>query len=74
MPTGRRAIFYDIWSGKGSDKFRREMKEDFAELIELLHKRILKPQVAAKFPLEKITEAMELAESRTTYGKVIVMP
>lgn len=74
MPNGRKALFYNIWSGKGSEKFRSEMGEDFSKIIDLLQKGSLKPQIAAKFPLEKVTEAMELFESRTTYGKVILVP
>lgn len=74
MPNGNKAVFYNIWSGKGTDKFRTEMQEDFLQIIDLLRNGILKPQIAAKFPLEKITEAMELAESRSIYGKVIIVP
>lgn len=74
VPNGRKAVFYDIWSNKGSDKFKTEMKEDFMELMLLLQNGVLKPQIAAKFSLEKITDAMEFAESRTSYGKVIVLP
>ena len=74
MPNNRRAVFYNIWTGKGSKKFKMEMQEDFSQIIELLRSGILKPEIAAEFPLEKIAEAMELAESRTTYGKVILIP
>lgn len=74
LPNGRKAVFYDIWSNKGTDKFKTEMKEDFTELMLLLQKGVLKPQIAAKFSLEKITDAMEFAESRSSYGKVIILP
>lgn len=74
LPNGRTASFYDIWSGKGSAEFKAAMKEDFSQLIELLQSGILKPQIAAQFPLENIKEAMELAESRTTYGKIVLIP
>lgn len=74
MPNGRHAVFYNIWTGKGSIKFKMEMQEDFAQIIGLLRSGILKPEIAAKFPLEKIAEAMELAESRTTFGKVVLIP
>jgi 2-desacetyl-2-hydroxyethyl bacteriochlorophyllide A dehydrogenase len=74
MPNGRKAGFYNIWSGKGTDKFRQEMKEDFSQVLRLLHNGILKPQIAARFPLEKIAEAMRLAESGTIYGKVVLIP
>jgi NADPH:quinone reductase-like Zn-dependent oxidoreductase len=74
LPNKRKAVFYNIWTGKGSGKFRAQMKADFSELMLLLRKGVLKPEIAAKFPLEKIRDAMELAESRTTYGKVIIIP
>ncbi|MCF2502407.1 hypothetical protein L0663_03390 [Dyadobacter sp. CY107] len=35
---------------------------------------MLKPQIAARFPLAQITAAMKLAESRTAYGKVVFVP
>ncbi|PBQ30897.1 hypothetical protein CNR22_03605 [Sphingobacteriaceae bacterium] len=73
LSNDRKAGFYNIWSGKGSDKFRREIKEDFAELMKLLENGIIKQQIAAKFPLEKITEAVELADSRNIYGKAILI-
>jgi 2-desacetyl-2-hydroxyethyl bacteriochlorophyllide A dehydrogenase len=72
MPNSRKAVFYNIWTGKGTDKFRNNMQEDFSEIIGLLRKGVLKPQIAARFPLKNIAEAMELAESRTTYGKIVL--
>ena len=74
MPNGRRATFYNIWSGKGSKKFRLQLNEDFAQVLKLLQKGVLKAKIAAKFPLTKVVEAMELAQSKTAYGKVILIP
>ncbi|MDQ2718780.1 MAG: medium chain dehydrogenase/reductase family protein [Bacteroidota bacterium] len=74
LPNGRKTTFYNIWSGKGTKKFRSQMQEDFKEVTALLAKRILKSQIAAKFPLTQIAKAMELAESRTVYGKVVLIP
>jgi NADPH:quinone reductase-like Zn-dependent oxidoreductase len=34
----------------------------------------LQPQVAARIPLDRAAEAMELAESRTVVGKVVLVP
>jgi NADPH:quinone reductase-like Zn-dependent oxidoreductase len=72
MPNSRKAVFYNIWTGKGTGKFRNNMQEDFSAIIGLLRKGVLKPQIAARFPLKNIAEAMELAESRTTYGKIVL--
>ncbi len=74
MLNKRKAAFYNIWSGKGSKKFRSQMNEDFAQVLKLLQKGILKAKIAAKFPLTKVVEAMELAQSKTAYGKVILIP
>ncbi|NID09666.1 medium chain dehydrogenase/reductase family protein [Fibrivirga algicola] len=74
LPNGRRATFYNIWSGKGSKAFLSRMQEDFAQLMDLLARGVVVPKIAARFPLEQIRVAMELAESRTVYGKVILLP
>jgi len=70
----RTASFYNIWAGKGSAAFRAHLGEDFAQLMRLLGQGQLTPQIAARFPLAQISQAMELAESRTAYGKVMVLP
>jgi len=74
MPNGRKAYFYNIWEGKGSETFQKQLRETFTQLTTLLASGVLKPQIAARFPLAQITVAMKLAESRTAYGKVILVP
>lgn len=74
MPNGRKAYFYNIWEGKGSEAFQRQLRETFAELTTLLAGGVLKPQIAARFPLNDVIAAMKLAESRTAYGKVVLVP
>ncbi|MGI4751561.1 MAG: medium chain dehydrogenase/reductase family protein [Janthinobacterium lividum] len=74
LPNGRRACFYNIWSGKGSTTFQLQLQEDFAQVTGLVATGVLKPQIAACFPLTQITAAMKLAESRTAYGKVVLIP
>jgi NADPH:quinone reductase-like Zn-dependent oxidoreductase len=71
---GRKAGFYNIWSGKGSTAFRTQLREDFSQLMQLLSRGQLTAQIAARFPLAQIGQAMELAESRTAYGKVVILP
>jgi len=74
LPNGRKAYFYNIWEGKGSEAFQRQLRESFSQLTTLLARGVLKPQIAAHFPLTQITAAMKLAESRTVYGKVVLVP
>lgn len=74
MPNGRKAYFYNIWDGKGTETFRGQQREDFAQLTTLLASGVLKPQIAGRFPLARIADAMKLAESRTAYGKVVIVP
>ncbi|MCF0063214.1 medium chain dehydrogenase/reductase family protein [Dyadobacter chenwenxiniae] len=74
LPNGRKAYFYNIWDGKGSETFQIQLRETFTQLTTLLASGVLKPQIAARFPLAQITAAMKLAESRTAYGKVVLVP
>ncbi|WP_460667197.1 zinc-binding dehydrogenase, partial [Larkinella knui] len=74
MPNGRRALFYDVMAGRGSQAFQARSQEDFAQIMNLLDSGVLTPRIAARFPLDHIQQAMELAESRTAYGKVILTP
>ena len=74
LVNGKNTACYDIWSGKGTDKFRAKMKEDFASLMNLLLQNKLKPKIATTFSLTDISKAMEFAESRTAYGKVVLVP
>lgn len=74
LPNGRRASLYHIWSGQGKASFMERMKEDFAQLMSLLAKGVLIPPIAARFPLDHIQAAMTMAESRSLYGKIILVP
>ncbi|HEX8609305.1 MAG TPA: zinc-binding dehydrogenase, partial [Pedobacter sp.] len=74
LPNGRKAYFYNIWAGKGGETFQGQLRETFEQLTTLLANGALKPQIAAHFPLSQITAAMKLAESRTAYGKVVLVP
>ena len=42
--------------------------------FELIARGVLKPQVAATFPLEQAKEAMDLMESRSFFGKIVLLP
>ena len=74
LPNERRALFYDVMAGRGSQAFQTRSQDDFAQIMNLLASGVLTPRIAARFPLDHIQQAMELAESRTVYGKVILIP
>jgi len=76
LPNGRKATFYDVWSGHlvRRNRFHKQMNEDLTQVFGLLAAGILKPQVAARLSLIQASDAMKLAESRTVFGKVVLLP
>jgi len=75
LPNGRRASFFDFWKGvKRPESFYPRIGAAFARVVELLESGVLHPQVAARFPLSDTVGALELAESRTVAGKVVIVP
>lgn len=76
LPNGRRATFYDLWSGHRTRpvRFRRRLEEDLGHVFALLADGTITANVAARFPLTDVVRAMELAESRTLNGKVVLVP
>ena len=76
LPNKRRANFYNFWAGHALSirKFRQRQHADLTAVLELLAQGVLAPQIAARFPLTEAAAALTLAESRTTSGKVILLP
>lgn len=76
LPNGRRATFYDLWSGHSRTprRFRARLEHDLGQVLELVRDGVVTANVAARFPLEAVVEALELAESRTLAGKVVLVP
>ena len=76
LPNGRRAGFFDVWGGKllRPGRFRSRLREDMSTVFALLADGVLRPQIAARVPLSQIREAVELAESHTIVGKVVLVP
>jgi NADPH:quinone reductase-like Zn-dependent oxidoreductase len=73
-PNGRHAGFYNIWAGaRRRAAFRGRLREDLSAVFALLAAGDLTAQVAARIPLDRVAEAMELAESRTVVGKVVLV-
>jgi len=76
LPNGKKATFYDLWSGHKlrPSQFRAHLEEDLGQVFELLGDGIITANIAARFPLTDAVKAMQLAESRTLNGKVILLP
>ncbi|MFG6403105.1 medium chain dehydrogenase/reductase family protein [Microbacterium sp. P04] len=76
LPNGKKATFYDLWAGHTlrPARFRRRLEEDLGHVFELLRTGTITANIAARFPLTEAVAALELAESRTLNGKVILLP
>jgi NADPH:quinone reductase-like Zn-dependent oxidoreductase len=76
VPNGRRAGFFDVWGGKRlrPRRFHSRLQDDLSTVFALLADGTLRPEVAARLPLTDIREAVELAESHTIVGKVVLVP
>jgi NADPH:quinone reductase-like Zn-dependent oxidoreductase len=76
LPTGHRASFYNVWGGHRANpaRFWARLRTDLGQVLALLGEGALTAQVAARMPLTEVTAAMELAESHTVVGKVILEP
>lgn len=75
LPNGRRATFYNFWAGRRRPaRFQARQRTAFAAVAELLGAGALVPQIAARFPLDEVAQALALAESRTVAGKVVLLP
>jgi NADPH2:quinone reductase len=76
LPNSRRATFYNFWGGHllRPAAFRRRFRQDLEKLLTLLSQGAIDPPVAATFPLSEASAAMQLAESRTVRGKVVLLP
>jgi NADPH:quinone reductase-like Zn-dependent oxidoreductase len=74
-PNGRNASFFNIWAGRRRrDRFQARLRADLTAMFGLLEQGVLRPQVAARLPLDRAAEAMALAESGTVVGKVVLTP
>ncbi len=76
LPNGRAATFYNVWSGHRTrpGRFRTRLHADLTTVLGLLADGVLTAQVAARIPLTDAARAMELAESHTALGKVVLVP
>lgn len=74
LPNGRSATFYNFWAGRRRlATFRARLREDLGQVLSLVADGTLVPQIAARIPLDRATDALRLAESRTVLGKVVIV-
>ncbi|MFF7943503.1 medium chain dehydrogenase/reductase family protein [Nocardia gamkensis] len=74
LPNRRNAHFFNLWAGKRNlPRFRSRVAEDLGKVFELAARGALRAQVAARIPLTEAARAVELAESSTTVGKVVIV-
>ena len=74
LPNGRSASLYNFWAGKRRrERYIGEQRSALKNVLELLRDAKISPQIAARVPLSEIVRAVELAESRTVAGKVVVV-
>ena len=75
LPNGRRALFYNFWAGKRhKTEFQGRLREDLTQVFTLLADGTLTAHVAARMLLSDAATALQLAESRTVFGKVVLVP
>ncbi|MFD4431099.1 medium chain dehydrogenase/reductase family protein [Nocardia sp. NPDC058497] len=75
LPNKRSAHFFNLWAGKRDRAgFRARITEDLGQVFDLAARGDLRAQVAARVPLAEAARAMELAESGTVVGKVVLVP
>jgi NADPH:quinone reductase-like Zn-dependent oxidoreductase len=76
LPNGKKAYFYDLWSGHlmRPAAFRARVRNDLGEVLSLLASGAITARIAARMPLDQVVNAMKLAESRTAFGKVVLIP
>ncbi|MFB9991197.1 medium chain dehydrogenase/reductase family protein [Deinococcus oregonensis] len=76
LPNSHRVSFYNFWGGHtiGLTAFRRRFQTDLTALLSLLEQGAIRPQIAARFSLKDAGAALELAESRTVQGKIVIVP
>ncbi|AOS64718.1 medium chain dehydrogenase/reductase family protein [Actinoalloteichus hymeniacidonis] len=74
LPNGKNAYFYNFWAGRRDlDTFRARLRGDLTTVLRLVAEGVLTPQIAAEFPLNQAASALQLAESRTVAGKVVIV-
>ncbi|WP_262058972.1 medium chain dehydrogenase/reductase family protein [Streptomyces sp. STR69] len=76
LPNGRHAYFFNVWAGRALNKnrFRAQLRTDLSQVFAAVERGEVTPQIAARLPLARVSDALRLAESGTVAGKVVLTP
>lgn len=76
LPNGRHAHFFNLWAGRRlrPRRFRAEVADDLARVLDLLAEGAISAQIARAFPLTEAAAALRYAESGGIAGKVVLIP
>lgn len=76
LPNGRRAHFFNLWAGRSlaRNRFRARLRADLTEVFAALRRGDVTARIGARLPLTDVAEALRLAESGTTAGKIVLIP
>ncbi|WP_421761854.1 zinc-binding dehydrogenase [Devosia sp.] len=76
LPNGKHAVFYDFWEGMivGPAASKSRRREDLGKVLARMSSGAIKPVIAATFQLRDARAALEFAEARGVFGKVVMVP
>jgi NADPH:quinone reductase-like Zn-dependent oxidoreductase len=76
MPNRRHAYFFNIWAGRSlaRNRFRARLRADLTQVFAALRRGDITAQIAVQLPLDRIADALRLAESGTVAGKIVLNP
>ncbi|MBN6051891.1 zinc-binding dehydrogenase [Nonomuraea sp. RK-328] len=76
LPNRRRAYFFNVWAGRALAKnaFRARLRADLTQVFAALRRGDVTARIAARLPLDRVADAMRLAESGTVSGKIVLTP
>ncbi|WP_406464163.1 medium chain dehydrogenase/reductase family protein [Streptomyces sp. NBC_01622] len=76
LPNSRHAYFFNVWAGRALNKnrFRAQLRTDLSQVFAAVERGEVTPQIAARLPLARVSDALRLAESGTVAGKVVLTP
>ena len=71
LPNGRRATFFNLWAGRRRkpERYRRELREDLGQVLELLRQGALTAQIAKRFALTDAAAALRYAEGEESRAR-----
>jgi NADPH:quinone reductase-like Zn-dependent oxidoreductase len=76
LPNRRRAYFFNVWAGRSlaKNRFRARLRTDLTQVFAALQRGEVTARIATQLPLTRVAEALRLAESSTTAGKIVLHP